>query len=184
LIVSSFHDGDDDMELALKQHNVYGQALRIIISTCNRYAAFAKALLEETDHKDWGRIEECDHRTLQFGHDLLASAWRFRNDFRQGKLPFEGPDHSPPAESLWLDWLRNEISGWIDQPYLVRSVQLILTNQNQLIGYIAESQWCLDIMRHFPDVPWRGNLRDAFEKDLANDMEKLRKAAASAETKE
>jgi len=183
LIVGRYYDGDGDMDLAWKQHDVYGQALGIISSTCNRYAAFAKALLEDTGHNDWGKIDRFDHRTLQDCHDLLAAAWRFRNDSCQGKLPFEDAEDSVPAESRWLDWLRKEVSGWIDHPHLVRSVQLILTNQNQLTGYIAESQLCLDTMSCFPDVPWEGSWRNACEKALANYREKLRKATA-AETEE
>ena len=68
--------------------------------------------------------------------------------------------NDPPVQILWLNWLRNELSGWIDYPYLVRSVQVILTNQNNPIGYAAESRLCLDIMDRFPSVPWRSDMRE------------------------
>lgn len=183
MIVGSYFDGDDNKDLALTQHNVYGQALGIVVSTCNRYAAFAKSLLEDAGHTDWGGIEAFDHRVVQACHDLLAAAWRFREDSPQSKLPFEDPEHSSSSDR-WLDWLRNEVAGWIDQPHLVRSVQLILTNQNQSIGNMAESRLCLDILRRFPDVPWEATLRDAFARDLANDGDEPGRAAAAAENEE
>ena len=34
MIVVPLFEGDDDCEVALKQHDVYGDALAIIVSTC------------------------------------------------------------------------------------------------------------------------------------------------------
>ena len=51
----------------------------------------------------------------------------------------------------------------------MRSVQLILTNQNTPIGYAAETNLCLGIIDRFGSVPWKRRLREAYEKDLAND---------------
>jgi hypothetical protein len=82
-------DGDDDTEVAWKQHDVYHQALGIIIESCNRLTRFAKALMDDKGHKHWGNAESCDHRTLQEAHDLLAAAWRFRQSLRQGELQLE-----------------------------------------------------------------------------------------------
>ena len=38
MIVGSVFDGDDDAQVAWKQHHVYASALRIIVGTCNRLA--------------------------------------------------------------------------------------------------------------------------------------------------
>ena len=70
-------------------------------------------------------------------------------------------------KSSGLDWLRNEIASWFDYPERVRWVQLILTNQNKPLGYIAEAQLALNIINGFSDVPWNQGLSEAHEADLA-----------------
>ena len=83
MIVAPFFAGDVDMEVALKQHEVYGQALGIIVSKCNRYTEFARSLLNDADHPEWGTVDHFDHRTLQHAH-----TWRLQ---RPGTLlPGEG----------------------------------------------------------------------------------------------
>ena len=79
MIVGTFFNGDDDNILARAQHDIYGDALGILISSCNRFTRFSKAVLNDTGHVDWGQIESFDHRTLQRAHDLLAAAWRYEN---------------------------------------------------------------------------------------------------------
>ena len=167
-------DGDVDMELAKKQHDVYGQALGIIVRQCNQYAEFARRVLDDADHSEWGTVESFDHRTLQGAHDLLAAVWRFRNDFRQPELPFEDKNSLDEAQKLWLDGLRNEIATWIDYPERVRWVQLILTNQNKPLGYIVEAQLALNIINGFSDVPWDQELREAYEASLAEHRKQLK----------
>ena len=167
MIVASRFEGDVDMELAWKQHDVYGKALRIIVSTCNFYARFSTALLADKQHCNWGNVERFDHRTLQMAHDLLAGAWRFENDFQQGTLNLEHEkEESLDPEEAWLQWLDKEVHGWINYPYLVRYVHLILNDQNKAPGYIAESQLCLGIMDRFSWIPWDQSFREACEKDL------------------
>lgn len=182
MIVGTTFEGDDDNHLAWLQHDVYRDALGIIISMCNSYARFARDLLDDQTHPEWGTVERCDHRTLQGAHDLLAGAWRYHNDCRQPDLPFtdSNPDHS--AQRLWLDWLAMEVGGWINHPHLVRSVQLILTNQNQPPGYAAEARLCLDILDRFPDVPWKPQWRSAYERDLSKDRGKLIRAKSGGQT--
>ena len=169
MIVGTFFAGDEDTDLMRKQHDVYGDVLNILITTCNRLARFAIVLLNDNEHDNWGQIGNCDHRTLQGAHDLLAAAWRFNNYSRQGMLSFSRTANTAPVEMLWLDWLREEISAWIDHPHLVRSVQLILANQNQQIVYAAESRLCLGIMDRFGAIPWNRDLHQAYEKDIAED---------------
>ena len=165
-------DGDD-MEVAGKQHDVYSEALWIIAGQCNLYAEFARRVLDDADHPEWGTVESCDHRTIQNSHDLLAAVWRFRNDFQQAVLPFVDKKSLDEVQTLWLDWLRNEIARWIDHPERVRWVQLILTNQNKPPGYVAEAQLALDIINWFSDVPWDQKLREAHEAALAEHRKEL-----------
>lgn len=171
LIVGAFFQGDDDTEVAWKQHDVYHQGLGILIGTCNRLAQFAKLLLDDKTHLEWGSVRTCDHRTLQGAHDLLAAAWRFRNVSRQGSSPFDRETRSVEPESLWLEWLGAEVANWVEHPSLVRNVQLILANQNQQLGYIAESSLCLGILDRYPDVPWKPEFRAAYTKDLAKNLQ-------------
>ena len=173
MIVAPFFTGDVDMEVASKQHDVYGQALWIIVSKCHQYTEFARSLLNDADHSERGTVEHFDHRVLQHGHDLLAAVWRFRNDFQQPVLPFVDKKSLDEPQTLWLGWLRHEIAGWIDYPHRVRLVQLILTNQNELPGYIAEAQLSLDIINWFTEVPWKQTLREASEASLSEHREKL-----------
>ena len=173
MYVIPFFEDDVDMEVAWKQHDVYSQALGIIVSQCNLYAEFTRRLLDDADHPEWGTVERFDHRTLQHAHDLLAAVWRFRHDLRQPGLAFVDKHSLDEVQTLWLDWLRHEITGWIDYPDRVRLVQLILTNQNKQPGCIAESQLSLNIINGFTDVPWDQEWREASEAGLAKHREKM-----------
>ena len=105
MIIARLFTGDADMEVASKQHDVYGQALWIIVSKCHRYTEFARSLLNDADHSEWGTVERFDHRVLQHGHDLLAAVWRFPgNDFQQPVLPFVDKKSLDELQTLWL-WL-------------------------------------------------------------------------------
>ena len=161
------------MEVAKKQNDVYGQALWIIVRQCNLYAEFARRVLDDADHSEWGTVESFDHRTLQGAHDLLAAVWRCRNDFRQSELPFVNKNSLDEVQELWLDWLRNEIASWFDYPERVRWVQLILTNQNKPPGYVAEAQLALNIINWFWGVPWNQGLSEAHEANLAEYRKEL-----------
>lgn len=169
MIVGEFFDGDIDKEVAWKQHDVYGSALRTIIDACCGYALFARDLLNDQGHEEWGTIRKCDHRTLQGSHDLLAAAWRFRHDLRQPELPLANARSVNP-ELMWLDWLRDELVDWRNHPELVKSVLTILSNQNQPAGYLAESQLRLDLLGRFHEVPWKQSWRDAYEQDHLRDL--------------
>ena len=165
MIVGKHFEGDDS-EVAWKQHEVYAKALSIIVSICNQHIECARSLLHSSENPEWGTIGTFDHRTLQFVHDLLAAAWRSRNDFRQSSLLPDGNRSLEEVQPLWLEWLRNEVMKWNSQPDLVRSVQMILANQNKGLGDEAEAQLCLDIIEKFSDVSWERMLRDACVSDL------------------
>ena len=157
--------GDTNRRVAWKQHDVYHEALWIIVTLCNRYTNFARLLLDDVDHPRWGTVDRFDHRTLQSAHDLLAAAWRFRSDFGQARLPLDGKNPLDEVQTLWLEWLRHEVTEWSSLSHLVRSVQLILTNQNEPAGYAAESKLCIHILDRFSDVPWVPGTRDVYELD-------------------
>ena len=166
MIDGNCFDGDDDDAVAQLQHDVYREALRIIVSTCNQYAVFARGVLNDTRHLDWGTVRTFDHRTLQGAHDLLAAAWRHRSDYRQPELPFEAEEALSHVKEHWLRWLQQEVTDWLTQPKLIRLVQVILTNQNTAPGYTAEVQLSLEILERFYEVPWDSTWRDALQNDL------------------
>ena len=62
MIIAPKFQGDDSRSLANTQHDVYGDALLMLIETCNRFARFARTLLDDTEHNDWGRIDDRDLR--------------------------------------------------------------------------------------------------------------------------
>lgn len=179
MIVGKFFEGDHDMEVAWKQHDVYWDALNIVVQTCKRLTGFAKTLLDTDVRPDWDIVDRYDHRTLQGAHDLLAAAWRFRNDLLQPELPFPKPPPGPfkdlvpdTLENLWLWWLRDEVESWYSSPRLIRYVQTILTNQNKPLGYIAEARLGLALLDRFEDVTWLPHWREGYEKDLENELSK------------
>lgn len=156
MIVARYFEGDDDDDLAWRQHDVYPRALRSITDTCNGLTRFSRSLLGDKSPSLWGTISRYDHRTLQLHHDLLAAAWRYRIDSRQGKFPFD-PQFltvDEPLETHWLTWLRLEVESWWKDFLLVQQVQIILENQNSDAGYKAETRLASELLRRFSDVPW------------------------------
>jgi hypothetical protein len=165
MILSNQFSGDSK-QVADAQHDVYYVALNIIVKNCNRLALFATRLVQTEKYNDWGLISQFDHRTLQFQHDLLATAWRYRSNAAQEILDLNGSELDIGKE--WLEWLANEVQSWIDRPEFVRLVQIILTNQNSVLGYEAEAMLNLAIMDYFYDVPWDSELRVAFKNEIKN----------------
>lgn len=177
--------GEDDSAIAWKQHDVYWDALRVIVRGCNKLTRFAKTLLDDPFHPEWGEVGSYDHRTLQDAHDLLAAVWRFRTDLRQLELSLEraGEPFTPRTpEAVWLSWLHREVETWIEAPDLVRNVQLILTHQNEPTGYIAEARLCLTLLNRFSDVPWNPAHHEAHQADLEAELAKLSPVVASSKS--
>jgi len=163
MILSNQFEGDSK-QVADAQHDVYYQALDIIVKNCNRLVLFAKQVLQSEKFEDWGLINQYDHRTLQFQHDLLAAAWRYRSNAAQKTIDLTENELNISQE--WLEWLANEVQSWINRPEFVRYVQVILSNQNSALGYEAETRLNLEIMDYFYDVPWDNKLRAAFKNEI------------------
>lgn len=158
----------DDMVLARLQHEVYGDALRVVVDRCNRFGRLALAILEQdAEHPGWKGVDRFDHRTLQFSHDLLAAAWRYEESPPQLSLLLsesrpKDAFQADTSEERWLQWLDSEVASWLhpeagpgdDGPQKIRLVLRILANQNQPSGYEAESYLAQLIYRRFSHVPW------------------------------
>lgn len=164
MILSNQFEGDSK-QVADAQHDVYYEALNIVVKNCNRFALFATRLVQTENYNGWGLINQFDHRTLQFQHDLLATAWRYRSNAAQKILDLTGSDLDIRQE--WLEWLANEVQSWLDRPEWVRLVQIILENQNTPLGQRTETLLSLKIMDYFPDVPWDSNLKYALVHEVS-----------------
>jgi len=187
-------EGDDDNAVAGKQHDVYSDALHVIVLGCIRHVALSLTILADGEdfnppklglpdgdhsfafHPNSGEVSgvgtvRFDHRTLQDAHDLLAGAWRFRVRPPQPEL-FASPCPLEEVQETWLGWLYREVDSWTEQPSLVRFLYRVLTNQNEPSGYVAESRLCLGILGRFPDVPWLPELYDRHWHALSEALDK------------
>ena len=92
------------------------------------------------------------------GHTILASCVigaeaPLNGESRCNRLTrVEEPDFA----RHWLDWLLEEVRSWKDSPHLVRLVMQILTNQNQPVGYRAETALRYGLIDRYSDVPLGG----------------------------
>lgn len=164
MIVSKEFPGDSK-DVASAQHEVYYEALAIIVKKCNQYATFARRVILSDEFQTWGSVDSYDHRTLQFQHDLLATVWRYKTQASQLRLDCDEDERS--IQLRWLDWLASEINSWIERPEWVRLVQIILENQNTPLGQRTETLLSLQIMDYFPDVPWDSNLKYALVHEVS-----------------
>ncbi len=164
MIVSKKFPGDS-RDVASAQHEVYYEALAIIVKKCNQYATFARRVILSDEFQTWGSVDSYDHRTLQFQHDLLATVWRYKTQASQLRLDCDEDERS--IQLRWLDWLASEINSWIERPEWVRLVQIILENQNTPLGQRTETLLSLQIMDYFPDVPWDSNLKYALVHEVS-----------------
>ena len=163
-MIISYEFPGDSREVARAQHDVYYEALQIIVKCCNRYARFSKLVLITNEFSNWGNVCEFDHRVLQFHHDLIATAWRYQTQASQLRVDYEEDKRS--IQLRWLDWLAAEVQSWIERPEWVRLVQIILENQNTPIGQKTETMLSLEIMNYFAEVPWKLELKQAFISEL------------------
>ena len=163
-MIISYEFPGDSREVASAQHDVYYEALQIIVKGCNQYARFAKLVLKTNEFDNWGYVHQYDHRTLQFQHDLLATVWRYETQASQLRVDCDEDKQS--VQVRWLDWLKTEVLSWIEKPEWVRLVQIILENQNTPIGQKTETILSLEIMNHFSEVPWKSEMKSAFISEL------------------
>lgn len=155
MIVGASFEGDWDDVLKWKQHDVYGNALGIIVATCREHVSRAASLLEVERPRQWETDVQIDHRTLQDAHDILAAVWRHATSPAQASPPLEVPaTRVLHGVTGWLEWLHVEVHSWWREPRLVALVSAILANQNQQAGYQAEEELAELLHRRFSAVPW------------------------------
>ena len=167
MIIGNFFNGDDNYDLKIIQHDVYKDSIGLMISVCNSFSKCATPPADLPNPERWGCIDRCDHRTIQFAHDLLAAAYRFKYVFRPDELKStQGKFH----DKRWRNWLFSELLSWNKSPHLIGHFLTIMTNQNEPDGYAAESRLCIAILDRFPEIPWDPDFRSAFKKDLTREI--------------
>jgi len=110
-------------------------------------------IASEKEEARWPDDDSIDHRTMQDVHDLLAAAWRFEASPAQFAL---GETRAAPVDRMdeWLRWLRTTVEAWSSKPERVRTVMLIITNQNTQVGYVAEDQLRNYLAAEYEHIPW------------------------------
>lgn len=155
MLMYDMFDGDD-MNVAKMQHDVYDQALSLIIDGCRTHYTNACTLTGAQCR--WPVDLAIDHRTLQDAHDILGGTWRWRVDPPEKLLPMQAAPQGDTSASSWLRWLKSEIESWAAVPNLVLSVVAIVTHQNSVIGYAGELRLRTSLLGRFDDVPWRNSM--------------------------
>lgn len=154
MIVASRFDGDDNQELMLAQHDVYGASLNIIVQECLHIRQQSLAVLKiDNDPLFKENVWDVtyDHRNLQDAHDHLAAYWRRRSGLSMPQLPFEGSLSKDIG--AWQGWLLNEVRSWFySNPNLILIVTRILAaQQNQKIAQSLEAL-LLDVLQKTYDL--------------------------------
>jgi hypothetical protein len=155
---------DDDMDVAWQQHDVYKKALSIIVNYVNLFGRAARHVLCDEEHETWGAVKQVDHRTVQSSHDILAASWRYKNTWNNPEFGFH-LKQSATLEDAWLYWLKNEVKSWINCPKIIRLFLIILSNQNEQVGYAAETKLGLTLFERHGSDTWYPQIRDALRKD-------------------
>jgi hypothetical protein len=163
MIVGTYFTDDANYDLKIKQHDIYYRAIGLMITSCNNIAECAPVPDYLAPCENWGKIDKCDHRTIQFAHDLLAAVYRYKVLVSSQDL---ASNRIEEPTSSWITWFCIEVQSWWKAPALLENFLAILTHQNEPYGYLAETRLCLAILDRFRDVPWTPDLREAFEKDL------------------
>ena len=179
MIVGTYFDADNDTTTAIAwiQHDVYWDALRIIVGACRDHVKSALLLLDQKWPKEWETDFSYDHRTLQVAHDFIAAAWRYR----EPKMPlFLQVTDKDLIASEWLSWLRREVDLWSDQPNIVRNIMTILGNQNVDVGYRAEDCLARALLLRYADVPWKQSWRSLAETSSQSELPLTEKPHATA----
>lgn len=129
MIVGTKFQGDST-RIASIQHEVYGEALRIIIDFATNKHRKAEQVVdirtELSDLRDG--LDSFDHRTLQWLHDSMAAAFRMDYCLNADLFAHAAQNSHTPAEinNLWFDFLRRELArvfaNHLELPRLILTV--------------------------------------------------------------
>jgi hypothetical protein len=153
MIIAGKFENDKWLELQWAQHDVYHDALGVLVRENKRNYESAVFLTNVQDDSIYDSLvtlgNRIDHRTMQNAHDHLAAVWRSRSRFTQPDLFLR--DSVEDLAQGWLKWLQQEVSLWPrDFPHLVRMVCLVIVQQNVKSGYDAEDALQKELERIYP----------------------------------
>lgn len=139
MIVGYSYRGDDNDALKAAQHDVYWDAIVIIVSACKKHVPTAVRSLgiRDADYSAFSSLRTFDHRTVQDVHDLAAAYWRFLQDAKQRRAA-DSAQFRLPKQQAWIDWLWIEAELWWDEPELVCAIATAVQFANTDRGYDAE----------------------------------------------
>ena len=152
MIVGKSFEGDNT-KLGWLQHDVYHQALGIILEGCRGHLECSCVMLGVPLRGFWPLDRSTDHRMIQRAHDLLAAAWRHQVCPTAPDL-YDSPQAHPVSVDEWLPWLRAEVASWHGEPDIVACIRTIVINQSADSGYQAEDDLDQLLLARFQHVPW------------------------------
>lgn len=139
------------------QHDEYDYNIGRIFSSARAELAHADAILELnlliTDTAL--AISRFDHRVLQDAHDIMAAAFRYRNDDGGQLRLFEDAD-TQIARYVheWNAWLASQLRDLVRHPSFVRSVVECVIFSNKTMGYMAENRLCELVLSYYGADDW------------------------------
>lgn len=152
MIISDRFDGDN-LEIADYQHDVYFEALGILIKKSVRFYldhAHPIQLHDEITHY-LNRIKFYDHRPFQLFHDLIAGYYRYLHCV-QFPLPFKEIKQPPQTkeewQEHWLDYVDREIDR-LNYLEIKMNIVFLLLLYNTDYGYTLENWLALTLTDHY-----------------------------------
>lgn len=161
MIICDQYEGDN-LDLARKQHDVYFEALGIIIRGCRAHYCSACTILGvRVWQSEWPEEQPIDHRIVQDAHDLLAAVWRHRVSPPDPMLLGGTTDAVPSAQKEWLKWLRCTVDQWNERPEIVRVFVRIFLEQNTDARLASERELTVLLRNRYQDIRWKRTLPES-----------------------
>lgn len=153
MIVCEYFEGDD-IDFAWKQHDVYAEAIDIILQNCAHQIRNA-CVVTGIDPFEFASFGSLDHRTIQHTHDLLAAVFRFGVEPPNEQLDLFKTKNYVKSTGEWLKWLTFETRNWHNQPKILFYFRELSKFQNEERGLVAEAGIAKEIKEYFRVVPWK-----------------------------
>lgn len=162
MIISELFQGDS-IRIANIQHDSYDQALLKIVRFATEKHRKAGAILavrtELCDKRD--DLMRFDHRTLQWLHDSIAGAFRWKYCLNADLFTDASfsPDSAEDIAQLWFDFLHSELERIFDiylrLPHWILT-SIIYANPDPR-GMAAEDELYEMTRMLYPELRWSGN---------------------------
>lgn len=154
MIVNCNFKGDNNEALKWDQHDNYQKSLANIFSAAKSALIQADAIIGSNLPivEKVLPISSFDHRVLQNAHDIIAAAYRYKNDDGGQLRLFVGPKSL--YSDLWSNWLTQELEALIVYPQFVQSIIESVVFSNTKQGYLAEEKLRNILFTHYSYIEW------------------------------